>query len=398
MNDLPLSGIRVLDLTRVLAGPFCSALLADLGAEVIKVESRAGDDYRHLPPFADGQGALFLLLNRGKQSVVLDLKSEQGQRIGYELAVQSDVVLENFRPGVMARLGLGYERLAAARPELIYASISGFGQDGPMANLPAYDLVIQAMTGLMDVTGDPDGPPTMTGESIADLTAGLFASWAILAALFARERSGKGQQIDVSMFDCLFNFLPASLAQHLYGDREPRRVGNRHPLGSPFGVFAARDGHYTIAVLTEPQFAKLAGAIGRADLPGDQRFTSNEARARHHDDLKAIIESWSAGLSTAEAVACLEQHGVPASPIWSVATAAASQQVRHRGLLEQLAGADGRTTTVMRQPVSFSGAARRCATPPPALGQDTASVLRRVLGLDDTNLAALERDGVIATS
>lgn len=390
-----LAGIRILDLTRVLAGPFCTALLGDLGAEIIKVETPEGDDYRHLPPFDHGTGGLFQLLNRGKKSISLDLRSEAGRAIVRRLAQRCDVVVENFRPGVMEKMGLGYADLSRANERLIQVSISGFGQTGPMGSLPAYDLIIQAMTGFMDVSGEPDGPPMMTGESVADLATGLFASWSALAALLSRERDGKGQFVDVAMYDCLFSFLPAALTQHLYGDTPPRRVGNRHQLGAPFGVFAAADGHFTIAVLNPRQFAKLAHAMGRPELAEDPRFSGNSVRNDNHAPLKACIEAWSGSLSVAEVVEALQRHDVPCSPILSVAEAAESAQVRERSLLRAASTPDGRTVSVMTQPAKFSGMPASSHLAPPALGADGHRILADLLDMAPDEIAGLARQGVL---
>ncbi|HET9068398.1 MAG TPA: CoA transferase, partial [Amaricoccus sp.] len=234
----PLAGIRVLDLSRVLAGPYCTALLADLGAEIIKLEPPAGDDYRHIGPFRDGESALFTLNNRGKRSLVLDLKDAADLALAREIAARVDVVVENFRPGVAARLGLGPETLRALNPRLVYCSISGFGQEGPFRDLPAYDLVVQAMSGLMAATGEEGGAPLKAGESVADLVAGLFASWSILAALVQRGATGEGATLDIAMYDALFSMLTTSHALHLHAGTLPARVGNRHPLSTPFGCFA----------------------------------------------------------------------------------------------------------------------------------------------------------------
>lgn len=386
-----LDDIRVLDLTRVLSGPFCTALLADLGAEVIKIETPHGDDYRHVPPFADGTGGLFVLLNRGKQSVALDLRSDEGRQIVRDLARTSDVLVENFRPGVMQAMGLAYDDLARDNPGLIQVSISGFGQQSPLSDMPAYDLVVQALTGFMDLSGDPDGPPMMTGESVADLATGLFASWATLAALLARERSGQGQHVDVAMYDSLFSFLPAALAQHLYGTSPPRRVGNRHPLGAPFGVFQAADGHYTIAVLNPRQFSRLAAAMGQEGLADDPRFANNQARSEHHAQLKQVIEDWSAQHSVADVVATLQSHDVPCSEILSVSEAVAGPQVAARELLRP----DDPATAIMGQPVKFSGMDVSPSAPSPALGADGRAVLSRHLGLSEDEVDGLRERGIL---
>jgi CoA:oxalate CoA-transferase len=365
----PLAGIRVLDLSRVLAGPYCTALLADLGAEIIKLEPPSGDDYRHIGPFKDGESALFTLNNRGKQSLVLDLKDPADLALAKGIAAQVDVVVENFRPGVAARLGLGAEDLRAANPGLIYCSISGFGQQGPFRDLPAYDLVVQAMSGLMAGTGEEGG---------ADLIAGLFASWSIMAALVGRNASGQGATLDVAMYDALFSMLTTSHALHLYAGKLPQRVGNRHPLSTPFGCFATSDGQVVIAVLSGKQFAALAGLIGAPEAASDPRFASDESRTEHEPAVKALIEAWSKGLTTEEAVAALAGVGLPAAPIWDIAQAADSDHARARGLVSLLGA-----TPVVGQPVRFDGEKPLAGTPAPALGGDRAAILR-AFGLEET--------------
>lgn len=374
----PLAGVKVLDLSRVLAGPYCTALLADLGAEVIKLEPPAGDDYRHVGPFKDGQSALFTLNNRGKQSLVLDLKDSADLATARAIAAKVDVVVENFRPGVAARLGMGADDLRAANPRLVYCSISGFGQDGPFRDLPAYDLVVQAMSGLMAGTGEEGGAPLKTGESVADLIAGLFASWSIMAALVERNSTGKGATLDVAMYDALFSMLTTSHALNLYAGKLPQRVGNRHPLSTPFGCFATRDGQVVIAVLSGKQFAALAGLIGAADAADDPRFASDESRTEHEPALKALIEGWSRNLTTEEAVAALAGVGLPAAPIWDIAQATDSEHAKARGLVSVLGN-----NAVVGQPVRFDGAKPLASTPAPGLGGDRAAILR-TFGLEET--------------
>lgn len=384
----PLDGVRVLDLTRVLAGPFCTALLADLGAEIIKLEPPQGDDYRHIGPFVQGESALFTLVNRGKTSVVIDLKAPEGQALARRIAASCDVVVENFRPGVAARLGLGAEALRAENPRLVYASISGFGQTGPFAGLPAYDLVVQAMSGLMAATGEEGGAPLKVGESFGDLMAGLYASWAILAALLRRARSGEGAVIDVAMFDALFSLLPTSHALYLYGGQVPGRVGNRHPLSTPFGCFRTRDGHAVIAVLGERQFAELARLIGRPEIAEDPRFASDEARTRHEPELRGMIEAWSGGRDTEAAIEALRGAGIPTAPIMDVAEAAASPHAQARGLVSDLPHGVLGSAPVVGQPVRFDGARPVVAQGAPGLGSGSGEVLRG-LGLDAAEIAAL---------
>lgn len=377
----PLSGIKVLDLSRVLAGPYCTALLADLGAEVIKLEPPQGDDYRHIGPFKDGESALFTLNNRGKQSVVLDLKNPDHVALAQKIADRVDVVVENFRPGVAARLGLGAETLRARNPRLVYCSISGFGQEGPFKDLPAYDLVVQAMSGLMAGTGEQGGAPLKTGESVADLIAGLFASWSISAALVQRNATGQGATLDVAMYDALFSMLTTSHALHLYAGQLPQRVGNRHPLSTPFGCYATRDGQVAICVLNTKQFTQFATLIGAPEALDDPRFASDESRTANEPALKALIEAWSGQLTTEAAVAALSGVGLPSAPIWDIAEAADNDHARARGLVSTLPHPVLGTAPVIGQPVRFDGAKPVSATSAPLLGGDLAAVLES-LGLE----------------
>lgn len=379
----PLEGLKVLDMTRVLSGPYCTALLADLGAEIIKLESPAGDDYRHIGPFKDGESALFALNNRGKKSLVLDLKDSADLELAQDIATRVDVVVENFRPGVAARLGLGADTLRDRNPRLIYCSISGFGQDGPFRDLPAYDLVVQAMSGLMAGTGEEGGEPLKTGESMADLIAGLFAGWSIMAALVNRDRTGQGAALDVAMYDALFSMLTTSHALHLYAGQLPARVGNRHPLSTPFGCFATRDGQVVIAVLNPRQFTALATLIGAPEAAEDPRFATDETRTTNEPALKALIEDWSRQLSTEQAIAALSGAGLPAAPIWDIAQAADNPHAIARGLVTPMPHAVLGQAPVVGQPVRFNGEKPVSATAAPQLGADRATILRD-LGLEAT--------------
>ncbi|MCA1409144.1 CoA transferase [Ensifer sp. IC3342] len=372
----PLAGVKVLDLSRVLAGPYCTALLADLGAEVIKLEPPAGDDYRHIGPFSRGESALFTLNNRGKRSIVLDLKNADDLALAQALAARVDVVVENFRPGVAARLGLGAETLRATNPRLIYCSISGFGQEGPFRDLPAYDLVVQAMSGLMAGTGEEGGAPLKTGESIADLLAGLFASWSIMAALVQRDTTGQGATLDVAMFDALFSMLTTSHALHLYAGQLPRRVGNRHPLSTPFGCFATKDGQVVIAVLNTRQFAALADLIGAPEAADDPRFATDASRTEHEPALKALIENWCRALTTEEAVAALSAASLPTAPIWDIAQAMSNEHAAKRGLVSLLQHPVLGEAPTVGQPVRFDGARPVAATSAPRLGGDRDAILQ----------------------
>ncbi|WP_321782885.1 CoA transferase [Paraburkholderia sp. J94] len=392
---LPLQGIRVIDFSRVLAGPLCSALLGDLGAEIIKIEPPGGDDYRAIGPFAEGESGLFSAMNRNKQSVVIDLKTDAGRALAQSLCAQADVVVENFRPGVAARLGIGYEALAARHPALVYASVSGFGQSGPESHRPAYDIILQAMCGLMDATGAPDGEPTVIGESVSDVVSGIYASWGVLAALLARERTGKGTHVDVAMFDATLSLTATLVSRYATTGASQRRVGNRHPSSAPFGAFRARDGHYVVAVLNNRLFARLAQAIGAPDLPDDARFASDSLRCEHEAALRERIESWSRELTVAQVNAALSEAGIPVAPIQSVRAALESEQARERGLLAEASSGDGKTVRLPRQPVKFSAYPQTRSTRAPRLGEHTLAVLSQKLGLDDEQMAALCEAGAI---
>lgn len=390
-----LSGIRVIDFTRMLAGPLCTALLADIGADVIKVENPGGgDDARHFHPRKGDESTYFMLLNRSKKSVTIDLKSKKGVELIEALVAKSDVVVENFRPGTVKRLGVDYERLSAINPRIVYASISGFGQTGPMSRQPSYDIIAQAMSGLMSITGRPDGPPTRVGESMGDSIAGLYASWGILAALQARHRTGRGQHVDVAMLDSLFSLLVTPLSEYFFTGVVPQRVGNRHPVSTPFDTYQASDGLVVIAVANNTLFAKFAGAIGHPQLAADPRFTSDDKRTINEPALRALIEQWAAKHTVAEIVEHIGRAGVPVSPIWSVAQAAQSEHMRGRGFVRQVDHPSAGEITLVSQPVRFSADASPAA-PPPLLGEHTDKVLADCLGLSAADIEQLRADKVI---
>ncbi|UWQ04816.1 CaiB/BaiF CoA-transferase family protein [Aliiroseovarius crassostreae] len=374
----PLDGVRVLDFSRVLAGPYCTALLADLGAEVIKVEPPAGDDYRHVGPFRDGESLLFQSVNRGKKSIVLDLKSEAGKRSALALVATCDVMLENFRPGVMERFGLGAHSLCKAFPKLVYVSLSGFGQTGPNNARPAYDIIIQAMSGLMDVTGEENGPPMMVGEALGDVAGGLFAAFGTMVALFDRERSGRGRFVDLSLFDSLVSMMPIAACRALIAGENPKRTGNRHALSAPFGTYQARDGHFAVAVLNDRLFQHFTSAIGQPQLAEDPRFVSDILRRKHEPDLAGYIESWAATLDADAAVDCLTQAGIPAAPLRSVMQAWSSPQVEARALASHVTHPTLGTLLVPEQPVHFNDVPRGGREAAPELGAHTDDILKNL--------------------
>jgi CoA:oxalate CoA-transferase len=355
----PLSNIKILDFTRVLSGPYCTAMLADIGADVIKIEPPHGDDYRHIGPFLDdGSSSLFETVNRGKRSLVLDLSIDADRAVALRLAGEADVVVENFRPGVAAKLGIGYEALSTINPKLIYASISGFGQTGPMAQRPAYDIIVQAMSGIMSVTGEAGGPPTLIGESVADVVSGLYASWAIMAALNQRHATGLGQHLDVSMLSSMLALQPLVAARLFASGEAPKRVGNRHPISAPFGAFKAQDGIFMLAVLNDKLMKALAAVIDQPLILSDPRFATDELRFQNEGALRAHIENWSSALNARDAVEVLLAAGVPAAEVLD------AMQVN------ALVG----NTKPQGQPVKFSGAANAELAPAPKLDEHGRSI------------------------
>jgi CoA:oxalate CoA-transferase len=372
--DRPLAGLRVLDFTRVLAGPYCTALLADLGADVVKVEPPGGDDYRHIGPFAGGESVLFLAVNRGKRSIVLDLAQRDDLDVALALARRADVVVENFRPGVADKLGIGWDALSAQNPSLVYASISGFGQTGPLARRPAYDIIVQALSGIMAVTGDPDGPPTLIGESIGDVVAGVFGSWSITAALVERSRTGRGRRLDVAMLDSMIALQPLVVARYLATGIAPARVGNRHPLSAPFGAFCARDGSFVLAVLNDKLFATLMAVTGAPEAVEDPRFATDALRVANEPALRELIEAWSLGRTAEEAVRALAAAGVPAAQIEDIAQALGSEQARSRDPLQAMTHPTLGAIRTLEQPVRFEGASRGGLAAAPRLGEHGADI------------------------
>ena len=384
------SGLRVLDLTRVMSGPFCTAMLADLGADVTKIEIPGfGEESRHFAPHVKGESTYFAMLNRGKRSMTVNLKSSDGVEIVKDLARRADVLVENFRPGVMERLGLGQQALRELNPRLVYASISGFGQDGPFRDWPAFDLVIQAMSGLMSLTGEPDGRPTAVGESIADVASGMFAAWGIAAALYDRERTGQGCYLEVAMLDSVFSMLLTSLARRLFTDRAARRVGNRHPETYPVDSFSTRDGDIVLVAFSDQIFRQLMDCIGRPELARDSRFSNNSNRNAHESELREAIASWTSGLTQGQALERLREAGVPAAPVWSLDQLLTSGHLQARGAMQEGINAVLGKIPLVPQPVRFSGFSRPSQMRTPTLGEDTDTVLRSDLGLTESKIAAL---------
>lgn len=387
-----LSNLRVLDLSRILAGPWASQILADLGAEVIKIERPgSGDDTRSWgPPYMkDSSGnetaesAYFLCTNRGKQSVCIDMKSAEGQATLRELARHCDVLIENFKVGDMARYGLDYETLAALNPSLVYCSITGFGQTGPLSKRPGYDFLVQAMGGLMSVTGAPDsepgGGPQKVGVALTDIMTGLYSTIGILAALVEREHSGLGQRVDLALLDVTAAALANQASNYLVGGLNPERLGNAHPNIVPYQSFVARDGHLIVAVGNDEQFRRFALALQRPELAEDARFVSNSERVRHREQLIPLLQAAMLERDKAEWLEILEQAQVPAGPINTVAELFESPQILSRQMRVNVAHPDNAELELVGNPIKLSRTPVEYQRPPPTLGQHSESVLEALL-------------------
>jgi crotonobetainyl-CoA:carnitine CoA-transferase CaiB-like acyl-CoA transferase len=403
-----LSHLRVLDLTRVLAGPWCAQNLADLGADVIKVERPgSGDDTRAWgPPYAKdaagrdtGEAAYYLCANRGKRSVTIDIASPEGQALIRELAAQSDVVLENFKVGQLKKYGLDYDSLKALKPDLVYCSITGFGQDGPYAHRAGYDFLIQGMGGLMSITGErddlPGGGPQKAGVAITDLMTGMYASVAVLAALTHRDRTGEGQYIDMALLDVQVAMLANMGSNYLNTGRSPKRWGNAHANIVPYQTFACSDGHMIVACGNDGQYRKFVETGGRPELAADARFATNPARVQHRDVLVPLLAAMAAQKPRGEWIALLEAGGVPCGPINDLDEVFANPQVRARGMAVSLPHPEAGAVPLVASPMRLSATPAGSAHAPPLLGQHTETVLAEVLGRDAAEIARLRAAGVI---
>ncbi|MBX9458722.1 MAG: CoA transferase [Rhizobium sp.] len=367
--DSPLAGIKVLELARILAGPWCGQTLADLGADVIKVESPEGDDTRKWgPPWIEREGeksaAYFHACNRGKRSVTADFTQAQGRALVLELARDADVLIENFKVGGLKKYGLDYESLKAVNPRLIYCSITGFGQDGPYAARAGYDFMIQGMSGIMDLTGDPAGEPQKIGVAFADIFTGVYSVIAIQAALIAREKSGQGQHIDMALLDCMTGVLANQAMNFLASGTVPKRLGNAHPNISPYQTFAVADGHLIVACGNDGQFARLADILGLGEMATDERFRTNPARVANRHLVSEALEAKTKGWKRDDLLAMLEKAGVPAGPINTVGDVFEDPQFIHRGMKIEPDGVPG-----IRTPIRFSETPLALERPSPRLGE-----------------------------
>jgi len=393
----PLDGLTILDFTRVLAGPYCTMQLADLGARVIKIEQPGrGDDTRAWgPPFVRGESAYFLSINRNKESVALDLKHSRARGILDTLVSRADVIVENFRPGTMERLGLGYDTLAATHSRVVYCSISGFGQTGPRRAEAGYDAMMQAEAGLMSITGAADGPPFRLGVAIGDIATGMFAVQGILAALYARERSQRGQRVDIAMLDAVTALLTYQASIAFATGDTPRRMGNRHPSIAPYDTFTAADGEFVLSVGNDDQFRRLAGILQRPQLGIDPQYATNADRVRHYDALRDTLSRLFSSWTRADLLAALTAAGVPCSAVRSVTEALQDPQLSAREMIVPLEHVSAGGIRVLGSPLKLSETPASVRTPPPALGQHTDAVLREI-GLSDSDIASLRAARAIA--
>jgi len=390
-----LADIRVLDLTQVLSGPFCTQMLADLGAEVIKVEGPNGDIARGMPPsFIGNDSTYYIAINRNKRSVVLDMKTAAGSAAVRHLALASDIVIENFRPGVCERLGLSADKLREEKPSLIWCSISGFGQDGPYRDKPAYDMIVQALSGGMSLTGERDGISVRAGIPIGDLAAGMYAATAILAALHRRDATGRGETIDISMLDCQAALLSYQASFYLASGQVPGRQGREHDSIAAYRTFKARDGiELVVAALTERMWGALCRVLGRPDLTEDPRFLTAHQRSANRNLLWPTLESLFLARDADQWRQALDGEGVPVAIVNTIDRVTADPQIKHRGMVIELANDDGRRAQVIGDPIFMQESRRTSHTFPPAAGEHTEIVLKELLGLSADEINALIASG-----
>jgi len=386
----PLEGIRVLDMTWALAGPFCTMLLCDLGAEVIKVENpEGGDPSRRNFPFIEGISSYFLSVNRGKKSITVNLQHPQGKEVILGLAKKSDVMVENFRPGVLDRLGLGYAAVKEVNPKIIYAACSGFGQKGPYAHRPAYDVIVQGMGGTLSITGEAGGPPVRVGFSIGDLGGGIFTAMGILSALHERERSGLGQMIDISMLDCQMALLENAFTRFFATGEIPERIGTRHPVLTPFQALPTKDGYIVVAVPREDWWQKFCHLINRQDLLADDRFKDNPSRTKNHKDLEDILSAVTRTRTTVEWVAAMEKIDVACGPVNTVDQVAQDPHTIAREMIARVQHPQAGMLRVVNSPIKLSRTPVKLERASPQVGEHTNEILKTLLGLTEEEVARL---------
>ena len=393
----PLAGIKVLDLTRVLAGPFCTMVLSDLGAEVVKVEiPKLGDDSRYFGPFKNKQSLYFLSLNRAKKSITLNLKTAEGKLIFKDMIKEFDVLVENYRPGTMEKLDLGYDLLKDINPNLIYAAASGFGHFGPDSKKPAYDILAQARGGIMSITGWPETPPTRVGMSTGDITASLFTAIGISSALYQREKTGKGQKIDVAMLDCQVAILENALARYQVDGISPTPIGNRHPTITPFQAFKAKDDYIVLPIGNDNLWVKFCKIIEREELITDIKFASNGARTENLELLIPLLEDIFVTRTAKQWIELFEEQGIPCGPINNIEKVINDEQVIARNMIVEVEDERAGRTKIAGNPIKMTSIPEeKKRDPAPKLGEHTSEVLTKYLKYDDEKLKQLRKDGVI---
>jgi len=393
----PLTGIRVLDLTRALAGPYCTMMLGDMGAEIIKVESPdGGDDSRSwAPPYIGPESAYFLSCNRNKKSITLNLRTEKAKKILTDLLKVSDVLVENFRPGVITQMGFSYESVRTINPRLIFCSITGFGSKGPDSPKPGFDLIAQGMSGFMSFTGEVGGRPTKVGVAIADINSGMFAAYGILAALYHRERTGQGQKVETSLFETMLAELTFQAGRYFATGQSPQPEGNRHPLIAPYESFPCADGYINIAAGNDNLFAKTCLALGLPDLPQDARFKTNGLRVKNREALIMALEEKTKTFKVKELQQILDRAGVPNGPIWSVSQALTSDQAQALEMVKEIDHPTCGQIKITGIPIKLSLTPGEIKIPPPTLGEHTEEILTQILGYTKLEVEKLKQAKVI---
>lgn len=390
----PLQGIKIIDLTRAVSGPFCTMNLSDLGAQVIKIEPPEGDESRTWGPYVNGESAFYMSINRGKKSMALNLKEKEAQDIVKELVKDADVIVENYRPGVIDRLGLSYDVLKEINPNLIFASISGFGQTGPFKDKPAYDMIVQSMGGIVSITGSAGGEPVRVGPSVSDLLAGLYTAFAIMTALYARTVTGVGQRIDMSMLDCLVSFLENAIARYFYSDKMPQPTGNRHSGIAPFQSYKVANGNFVICAANQRLWSKVCKVLGKEELENDERFSTNVKRVENTTELDKIFGPLFATKTGEEWLEIFENEGVPCTMINNIGQVVANPQILAREMIIEMEHPIAQKIKMAGIPIKLLGTPAKITTPPPYLGQHTDSILSEILGMDKENIEKLKAAGV----